>query len=189
MPTGYCRECGRPFIDLRNRLCGMCYQRARKRGDIPGWVDAAPVREHIMALHAAGLGQRRIAELAGIDRCQVRNISVGRRAQDKTYNGPARFCHPRTAAAILAVPVPEPDPKAVEWRALRVALNPRQRTKKPPRRPWLDAYTELKSLGYTDVEIWRKFGTSADSMRRQMERYGITPQPALLAEVYAERAS
>jgi hypothetical protein len=188
MPTGYCRQCSRPFADLRHRLCGRCYQRARRRGEIQGWVDAAPVRAHIEALHAAGLGQRRIAELAGVDRSQVRNISVGRRAQDKTYDGPAKFCHPRTAAAILSVPVPELDPKAVEWRELRAALNPRRKPRRKPKPPtWGERYNELKSLGYSDIEIMRKFGVSAPSMLRQMDRYGLTPQPALVAEVVIQR--
>jgi hypothetical protein len=136
MSTGYCRECRSPSIDLRGRLCGTCYQRARRAGTVQGWIDAIPVREHIMALHAAGLGQRRIAQLAGIDRTQVRNITVGRRAQDKRYDGPARYCHLRTAEDILAIPIPKPDPKAVAHRELRVALNPpRRKRRRTPRNP------------------------------------------------------
>lgn len=192
MPTGYCRECARPFTDLRRRLCGTCYQRARKRaikrGEFQGWVDSGPVREHLLALHATGMGQRRIAELAGVDRSQVRNLTVGRRAQDKTHDGPARFCHPRTAGSILAIPIPEPDPKAIEWRELRAALNPRQRPKRYHRKPtWIERYTELKELGYTDIEITRKFGTTAEAMCRQLARYGLIPQPALLAEERYQR--
>ncbi len=189
MPTGYCRECARPFIDLRARLCGACYQRARRRGDVQGWADAGPVREHIAALNAAGLGQRTIAKLAGVDRSQVRNITVGRRAQDKTYKGPARFCHPRTAEAILAVQIPEPDPRAIDARRKAVALNPRQTPKRYKRRPsWLERYTELKHLGYNDIEIMRKFGATAEAMCRQLDRYGLAPQPALVAEYRHERA-
>lgn len=183
MPTGYCRECGRPFTDLRRRLCGACYQRARRRPDFQGWVDAAPVRAHIEALHTAGLGQRGIAERAGVGRSQVRNISVGRRAQDKAHSGPARYCLPATAAAILAIPVPAPDPKAIRHRRLRVALNPRQKHTSRPRKPtWLDRYTELKELGYNDIEIMRKWACTAESMIRQLERYEISPQPLLVAE-------
>lgn len=183
MPTGYCRECGRPFAELRRRLCNACYQRARKRGEIHGWVDAAPVRAHIHALHAVGLGYRRIAALAGVDRSQICNISVGRRAQDRTYEGPARFCHPATAAAILAVPIPEPDPKAIEWREVRARSNPRRKPKRYRRKPsWLERYTELTDLGYSDIEIMRKFGCTANALIRQQGRYGITPSAVLLAE-------
>jgi hypothetical protein len=187
MPTGYCRQCSRPFVDLRRRLCGTCYQRARKIHQFR-WHDAAPVREHLLALHAAGLGQRRIAELARVDRSQIRNLTVGRRAQDRTYDGPARFCHPKTAAAILAIPIPDPDPKAIEWRQLHAALNPRQTPKRYSRKPgWKDRYAELRHLGYSDIEIMRRLDSSAEAMCRQMARYQLTPQPALLAECRHEQ--
>lgn len=183
MPTGYCRKCNRPQIDLRRRLCGACYQRARRKPDFHGWADAGPVRAHLQALHASGLGQRAIAKLAGIDRTQIRNITVGRRAQDKTHAGPARFCHPNTAAAILAIPVPEPDRTAIAHRELRVALNPRTTSRRRSNTPtWLDRYTELKSLGYSDIEIMRKFDYRADSMIRQLERHGLSPEPTLAVE-------
>jgi hypothetical protein len=190
MPTGYCRTCGRPDIDLRRQLCGTCYQRARRHPDFQGRVETTVVREHIQALHAAGLGDRRIAALAGVDRSVVRNISVGRRAAGKTHGGPARYCLLTTAADILAVPIPAPDPRAVEHRALRVRLNPRPRRRPTVARDpsWLQRYTEYKDLGYNDFQIARRLNIAAVSMIKQMSRYGITPDTVLVAECTAARA-
>ncbi|WP_104151127.1 hypothetical protein [Mycobacterium intracellulare] len=138
----------------------------------------------------AGLGVRRIAEAARVDRSQIRNIAYGRAAQDRTYSGSARFCHPRTAAAVLAVPIPEPDPKAIAWREVRVAAakHHEPKLKRHTRQPsWLERYTELKDLGYSDIEIMRRFGATAESMLRQMARYGVAPQPPLIAEARYEK--
>lgn len=45
------------------------------------WVDAEPIRQHIRALQASGMGQRQIAVAAGLPRSFVINILYGRHGQ------------------------------------------------------------------------------------------------------------
>ncbi len=49
-----------------------------------GMVDPGPVRDHVHALLVAGIGERRIAELAGIDRSAVTAVLRGRRGHPLT---------------------------------------------------------------------------------------------------------
>lgn len=78
------------------------YQRMvwRKRGygTWQPFVDATPVRAHLIELQASGLGRRRIAELAGLHRSTVSAIMYGRDGRP-----PNPRIRPATAAKILTI--------------------------------------------------------------------------------------
>ena len=62
------------------------------------FVDAGPVRDHLHTLRRAGIGRRRIAELAGISQSVLANLLYG-----KSGRVPTRRVRPQTASAILAI--------------------------------------------------------------------------------------
>jgi hypothetical protein len=49
-----------------------------------------------------------------------------------------------------------------------------------------ERYAEMRELGYKDVEILRRWKIQAESLVRQLNRYGITPSPELIT-LAAER--
>lgn len=74
-----CTECGGGFFEHPRRgKCHMCYERARKAGNVPGLVDAARARDHIEALVGAGWNYNQIARAARIDRSLIAFIVNGR---------------------------------------------------------------------------------------------------------------
>ena len=77
-------------------------QKARGQWEA-GYVDAEPGRLHIKELQAAGLGLRRIAELAGVNRKTLQWITTGRSERGST---PSAQVHRDNAAKILAVDLP-----------------------------------------------------------------------------------
>ncbi len=101
------KNCGRRAT--RRGLCRNHYEQHRSRQKAYGrwestYTDAAPVRTHIEALIAAGVGKRRIAALAGVGRNNVLWITNGR---PERGCGPSAKVQTRIAEAILAVPIPD----------------------------------------------------------------------------------
>lgn len=99
------KGCGRAAT--RRGLCHSCYETHRTRQKAYGrwetlYVDAEEARQHIIMLKACGLGDRRIAELAGVARNNVREVLTGRAGRGRSE----RLLR-RNAEAILAV---RPDP-------------------------------------------------------------------------------
>jgi hypothetical protein len=104
----------RPHGYARYRLDGCrCYacsyarseyddnrNRAIAYGTWQPWVDAEPVRTHIRTLQACGLGLRRIADLAGVDRKRLQAVLNGR---PERGTPPQERIRPALAAAVLAV--------------------------------------------------------------------------------------
>lgn len=88
-----CREANRLYAAKRERLALY----GRPTTDL---VPAAPVRAHVARLQAAGVGWRRIAELAGIGTGPMKKLLWGHRSRG---HGPSTRVRPATAAAILAV--------------------------------------------------------------------------------------
>lgn len=70
-------------------------------GADPVRVDAAPVRDHIRALQAAGIGYKRVAELAGLAPSTVAKII--NRDPSREDGAPQARVHPDTARKVLAV--------------------------------------------------------------------------------------
>ena len=95
------KGCGRPAT--RRGWCKNHYEQQRNR---VGWttqlVDAEPVRAHIAALKAAGLGNRRIQELTGISRTTLTALTNGRRCKG---TGPSSHVWAHTANKLLSIPV------------------------------------------------------------------------------------
>lgn len=108
---GSARACAEPDCDrLRSRrgLCNVHYQAAAALQKIRGswevvFVDAEPARLHVKELQAAGLGLRRIAELAGVNRKTLQWITTGR---SERGSGPSFQVHRDNASKILAVEIP-----------------------------------------------------------------------------------
>jgi hypothetical protein len=75
-------------------------EHAIRRGTWQPWVDAAPAREHVLQLKACGFGDRRIAELAGLNRKRVRALLFGR---PERGTPPPEQIRPATAIALLSV--------------------------------------------------------------------------------------
>jgi len=103
-----CARCGRAYKPLRRGYCASCYMRHRRLiGYECGYVDAEPVRQHLKALTAAGIGTRRIAKLAGLERMVVQAILSGCSHGGGRRQPPRKRVSRRTADAILAVPLPD----------------------------------------------------------------------------------
>lgn len=88
-----CRECGARFeTRRRNTLCPRCRD----------CVDAAPVREHVLALRAAKVSWLEIAIAASVAPSTVRGLK-------QRYDGtPWRTIARDKAERIMALPVPKP---------------------------------------------------------------------------------
>ena len=103
-PHGYARY---KLDGCRCYTCGWAVatyndqrEHAMRRGIWQPWTDAAPVAEHLRNLQQCGLGLRRIAELAGVDRKRLQAILTGR---PERGTGPQEQVRPALAAAVLAV--------------------------------------------------------------------------------------
>jgi plasmid maintenance system antidote protein VapI len=88
-------------------ICGYAravYEERRQRAIAYGtwqpFVEAEPVRQHVRDLQACGLGLRRIAEAAGVDRKRLQALLNGR---SERRTAPQAKIRPQIAAAILAV--------------------------------------------------------------------------------------
>lgn len=87
-----CRDAGNRYNNRRELLIAT--------GRWQPLVDAEPVRQHISALRAAGLGAERIAELANVAHSTMQRLLYGR--SDRA-EAPSKRIRPHTAAAILAL--------------------------------------------------------------------------------------
>lgn len=67
------------------------------------FVDAEPVRKHVMDLRRYGIGVPRIAELAGIDESVLNRLLYGRGRRNGNPTPPSRTVSPAHARALLAV--------------------------------------------------------------------------------------
>lgn len=86
----------------RCRVCrraNVAYESNRRRqvayGRWQPFVDAEPVRQHVQRLRAAGMGQKRVAELAGISSNTIAKLLYGAT--------PTRRVRPATAERLLSV--------------------------------------------------------------------------------------
>jgi hypothetical protein len=92
-PGCHCDDCRQASRDYKNaRIRAIAYGRWQP------FVDAEPVREHLLTLSKAKIGRRRVAELSGIHPSRLLKILYG--APDQP---PPRQIRQETAEAILAV--------------------------------------------------------------------------------------
>lgn len=101
------QPCSRP--PTRRGMCNAHYEWHRTRQLAYGrwesvYVDAEPARLHLKSLQAAGLGTRRIAALAGVNRKTLQYLTAGRPDRGTP---PSHQITADNAARILAVEVPE----------------------------------------------------------------------------------
>lgn len=99
--------CVRPAA--RRGMCNACYETFRTRQTAYGrWeslrVDAEPARQHVAKLLAAGLGTRRVAELAGTRRQNIQTLINGRSYRG---HGPSKRICRDMAGRIVAIPLPD----------------------------------------------------------------------------------
>lgn len=159
---------GRPGRGCR---CGACtaanraQHRRRSRmiayGQWQPYVDAEPARQHVQALRAAGLGRRRIAQLAGVPASAVAGLLYGQPGRP-----PARRLRPGTAARLLAV---QPGPTA------RAAGTPVDAAGTQRR---LQA---LVALGHPQATLARRLGMTRSNFGAMMRRPQVTAATARAA--------
>jgi hypothetical protein len=100
--TAYVKDrCRCTDCTAANTAASRTVTRARIYGRWQPYVDAGPVREHIAALRAAGIGVERIAQLAGLSVSHIRELADhGRGGSPGTQR-----VRPSTATRILAIAI------------------------------------------------------------------------------------
>jgi hypothetical protein len=134
---------------------------ARKRiyGRWHPYVDAGPVREHIAALRAAGIGVERIAELAGLSVSHIRQLAEhGRDGLPTTQR-----VRPKTATRVLGIGVGDVSPA------------PRSRVDATGTRRRLQA---LIAIGWPAELLADQLGRRLNSLRRSMNCQSVTARTA-----------
>lgn len=142
-----------------NTAAGRAVHRAQTFGRWRPFVDAAPVRKHIRALRAAGIGVEQIAILAGISTSHVRDLGhPGRDGEPRI-----RRVRPETAQRILRIRIDQAD------RA------PRSHVDATGTRRRLQA---LIAVGWPHGELAARLRRGSASLRRSMLSDSVTAQTA-----------
>jgi transcriptional regulator with XRE-family HTH domain len=149
--------------------CDLCraanarYEQRRKRDRAYGrnrLADAAPVRAHLAALAAAGLGRRRIAELSGVRPNVIQSITHGRRNRP-----PNKQVQRETAVALLAVPL--------DWQADKAVV------------PALATHRRLQALvhaGWSQARLAALLGVTLSNFLPMFDRVKVTAGRARAVE-------
>lgn len=152
-----CERCGREYRPLRRGYCHRCDMRRRSMiGYQSSYVDAEPVRQHVKALQAAGLGSRRICELTGVSRSILQSLTLGK-ARNGRREPPSRRVSRRTADRIMAVPIPEIPHGLAANRARVPAIGTVRRLQ------------ALVAFGYTRTFLGERIGWSATNIPRLLD--------------------
>lgn len=271
-----CERCRRDYTPLRRGYCNRCdASRRHMIGYQSSFVDAEPVRLHVKHLNAAGVGNRRICELTGLQRSVLASLINGK-ARKGHKEPPSRQVSRRTAEKILAVEIPDTTTllrvvaggervpgigtarrlralvaigytqsylaDRIGWREtnlptllddspvsaatarkvaalfneLQMTPGPSDRSRRRAQRhgwapplawdedsiddpaaqpvtsahevvPFPERYQELRDCGYSDLLIAQRMGIKPMSLLRQMGRYGLKPDAALVEEATAQR--
>lgn len=166
----------------RRGLCNTHYQAAAARQKAAGmwesaYVDAEQARRHVMVLKAGGLGDRRIAELAGVHRGVITKLLNGRKER---ATGPSSKILAELAAKLLAVPPPD-SPAAL---AAPKALIPAADTVRRLQALVADGHprsTLAAALGITAANATRLFADSTEYVTAATARKAA----ALFEELHA----
>jgi hypothetical protein len=142
-----------------NTAAGRAVHRAQTFGRWRPFVDAAPVRAHIRALRAAGIGVEQIAVLAGIATSHVRELA----GPGRDGNPGIRRVRPETARQVLRILVDQAN------RA------PRSHVAATGTRRRLQA---LIAVGWPHDELAARLGRSSAGLRRSMLSDSVTAQTA-----------
>jgi hypothetical protein len=138
-----------------NRAAEIKRSRAILYGRWQPYVDAGPVREHLRALAAAGIGHRRVVELAGVSSGSLSKILYGGPGD----RPPSRRVRPQTAEAILAV---RPGPEQLAPSALVDITGTRRRAQ------------ALVATGWSQARLARELGLTAANFCAMLRRDQVT---------------
>ncbi|WP_236832573.1 helix-turn-helix domain containing protein [Blastococcus sp. KM273128] len=151
-----------------NTAAGRAAHRAQTFGRWRPFVDAAPVREHIRALRAAGIGVEQIALLADISTSHVRELAdIGRDGNPRI-----RRVRPETAQRLLRIRVDLANRAA---RSHVTATGTRRRLQ------------ALIAVGWPHDELAARLGRSSASLHRSMLSDSVTAQTAQDVSALYER--
>jgi hypothetical protein len=153
-----------------NTAASRTVNRERSYGRWQPFTDAGPVRQHLTALRAAGIGVERIASLAGTSVSQIRELAA---AADGDTPLPRRI-RPSTAARILSISVADAN------RA------PHSRVDATGTRRRLHA---LVALGWAPELLAAQLGRRLSSLRRSMTSSSVTARTAQDVAALYERLS
>jgi transcriptional regulator with XRE-family HTH domain len=145
------KGCGRKAT--RRSMCNSCYQTYRNKQVAYGrWqtvtVDAGPVRAHLLALKAAGIGDRRIGELSGVSRSALQKMSRNRPGTDQPLRSNVWRS---TANRILAIPL------EVDNRNYGVRIDATGSLRR---------LRALHAIGWTQTEMARRIGWTLQNLNR-----------------------
>lgn len=143
-----CATTGCTKAALTRGLCPSHYMAHRSRQQAYGrWesshVDAQPVREHILALLAAGISNRQLKRICGVSHNTIQVILTGR---PERGSGPTKQVLRRTAEKLLAVPVPDIPWKTVADGRPVPAIGTTRRLR------------ALVAIGYSQSDLARRLG-------------------------------
>jgi DNA-binding CsgD family transcriptional regulator len=175
----YCRPCDR----IMNKRVRINTERGITR---TGLVDAQPAREHVEQLCLRGMTRHQIAELAGINRTQIRNLLIG---QPSVGQGPAKRLRATTAAALLTVtftpcePVAVPEGRSRKFGATVEPTGTRRRLEALMANGW-PAYELSRRLGHLNSGLQlpragrRYTSSTAAAVRALYDELSDTPGPS-----------
>lgn len=139
---GPCKAANRRYVANRNRLIAY--------GQWQPYADAEPVRAHVRRLQAAGLGWRRIGQLAGVPNGSMSKLIYG---DPPRGMGPSKRLRPKTAAAILAI---QPGLDVLAERVLVDATGTRRRVQ------------ALAVMGWAQARIADRLGVARSNFAKTM---------------------
>lgn len=142
-----------------NTAVSRAVTRKRTYGRWNPYVDASPVREHIAALRAAGIGVERIAQLAGLSVSHIRQLAERGRGD---FPGTQRV-RPRTAARVLGIALDD------------ASRAPRSRVEATGTRRRLQA---LIATGWAPELLAFELGRRPKSLHRSMTGGSVTARTA-----------
>lgn len=148
-----CQECHQANLDYENMR-----RRKLAYGQWQPFVSAQPVRDHIVALRAAGAGTRRIAHLAGVSLPTINSIVWGSKRR-----GLRQKIRTETAEAILAV---QTDVTSVSPLGMVDATGTRRRIE------------ALGALGWSLAHLARELGCRQETIRPVAMRARVRKETA-----------
>ncbi|MGX9921763.1 hypothetical protein ACWIG4_18135 [Streptomyces sp. NPDC002248] len=165
-PHGYARY---KLDGCRCYTCGwavaeynLAREHAIRRGTWQPYVDAAPVRAHLLRLQACDMGLRTIAAAARVDRKRLQAVLVGR---PERGTGPQEKVRPAFAAAVLAV---EPTLEALAPGTLVSSVGTVRRAHALVAIGWPQHHIAL-ALGMTDANFGTMLGATRVTARRALQ--------------------
>ncbi len=184
-------QCVRPVS--RRGMCAACYETQRVRQNAYGtWVsqrvDADPVRAHLLALRAAGVGTRAVADATGVSRSALVVLLNGR---PERGTPPPRFVMVSTAEKLLALPVPSHPVEMAATMARVPAIGFRRRVQALVANGWTMTYLAVR-LGVTVTNLSAALQREHVSAKRHRDAAALfdelqLPGPSERAKAYARK--